>query len=589
MVWLPFSAVRIAVLLIALGLAAGLSQASPAARSGQCGLPDSAPLWIDYAEGSVSFRNEIFGKPGVIAATSGVANSEALRAAGAQTVNWWMKLNRVAGTPTKPTSSATVTAGIEEIFTKAVAASACETPLIVLNELNGSGATTPWTPDNAQYRANVLELLRGLAGRGARPMLLISARPYTSGEALEWWRQAGEVADLVREVYFPAPPVMRKGVVLGSRAMRESFRAGLTPFLAAGIKPERLGLVIGFQSGIGKGGREGLQPTSAWLRFVKLATLSAEQVAKEFRIGSVVSWGWGTFDQAGADADKSKAACTYLWARDEALCDAPTLAGPGFHVSRDEGQIVLPPGARCTVDGKAILTSSMKELAAVTGDKDVALSSLFARLVDSAGRPVSERTVLEIEQSIVDVRFGGSRYAYTRALRAKRATAEIARAIIADQLRRGDIARKLSVSMPTAAEVALYHSLYGALPARHVSTNTAPSWLGGKRRGYALVPPGPAQVLSLETARSTRVVTRDGALSVKALDEILPIGVLPLAVAGDAVRTALVSQARARAFQAWSVKVQGRALSRARCSGDVMPATTTVGLVSYLPFLALDA
>ena len=34
-----------------------------------CGLPDQRPLWLDYAEGSVSFRNDVFGRPGVIAAT----------------------------------------------------------------------------------------------------------------------------------------------------------------------------------------------------------------------------------------------------------------------------------------------------------------------------------------------------------------------------------------------------------------------------------------------------------------------------------------------------------------------------------------
>ena len=42
-------------------------------RSGACGLPDAKPLWIDYAEGSVGFRDAVFGKPGIVAATSGTA------------------------------------------------------------------------------------------------------------------------------------------------------------------------------------------------------------------------------------------------------------------------------------------------------------------------------------------------------------------------------------------------------------------------------------------------------------------------------------------------------------------------------------
>ena len=192
----------------------------------------------------------------------------------------------------------------------------------------------------------------------------------------------------MREVYFPAPPLMRKGAVLASRTMRQKFRQGLAPLLKAGIPPDRLGLVIGFQSGPGKGGREGLQPTATWLRFAKLLTLAAKQVASELKIGSVVSWGWGTFDAAGADADKAKAACVYLWARDPKLCDGPLAAGAGFNASREEGQISLPPATRCKLDGRTISKPEVKVLSALTDDTQVALSALFARLVESQGHPV---------------------------------------------------------------------------------------------------------------------------------------------------------------------------------------------------------
>ena len=181
----------------------------------------------------MSFRNDVFGRPGVIAATSGTVNSADLRARGAQTVYWWMKLNRVAGTPSAPTDAATVAAGIIEIVDKAVAATECPTPVIVLNELNSAGSTTPWTPTNDRYRANVLEVLQGIAARGGHPLLLLSARPYTGGDALAWWQQVGQVAHIVREVYFPAPPLMRTGAVLASRTMRQKFRQGLAPLLKA--------------------------------------------------------------------------------------------------------------------------------------------------------------------------------------------------------------------------------------------------------------------------------------------------------------------------------------------------------------------
>jgi hypothetical protein len=579
------------VILIALlaGVAAGVGHASPAGPGGLCGLPDVRPMWLEYAEGSVSFRNDVFGRPGVVAATSGIVNASELRARGAHTVYWWMKLNRVAGTPSAPTEPATVAAGITEIVDKAIAATECQTPVIVLNELNSAGSTTPWTPTNAQYRANVLEVLRGISARGGRPLLLISARPYVGGDALGWWQQAGEVAEIVREVYFPAPPLMRTGAVLASRTMRQKFRQGLAPLLATGIPPDRLGLVIGFQSGPGKGGREGLQPTAAWLRFTKLATLAAKQVAGELRIGSVVTWGWGTFDTAGADADKPKAACVSLWARDPALCDGAAAAGPGFNASLDEGQIALPPDTRCRVDGTSIPKLGVKALAAVTGDTQVALSALFARLVEMPGHPVADSRVLAVEQAIVSVRFRGSRASYLSALRAKGASLAVARAIITDQLRRQDIARKRQVETPTGAEVSLYHTLYGVLPVRQVRADSAASWLGGRRQGFTLVPPGPLQLLTLPTALSASLVATNGPVRVTAVDEVLPLGAVPLSLARPAVRAALTAQARLQVVETWSVGAQSRALSRALCVGDVLPAAGTVDLAAYLTFLALDA
>jgi hypothetical protein len=586
---------NVAALLIALAVGVGLCGQTSRATNGQaviggvCGLPDQRPLWLDYAEGSVSFRNDVFGRPGVIAATSGTVNSADLRARGAQTVYWWMKLNRVAGTPSVPTDAASVAAGINEIVDKAVAATECPTPVIVLNELNSAASTTPWTPTNDRYRANVLEVLQGIAARGGHPLLLLSARPYTGGDALVWWQQVGQVAHIVREVYFPAPPLMRTGTVLASRTMRQKFRQGLAPLLKAGIPGDRVGLVIGFQSGPGKGGREGLQPTTSWLRFAKLQTLAAKQVASELKIGSVVSWGWGTFDTAGADADKQKAACVYLWARDPKLCDGPLTAGAGFNDSREEGQIALPAATRCKLDSRTISKLEVKVLSALTDDTQVGLSALFARLVESPGHPVAATRVLALERTIIAVRFGGSRSRYLSALRVRGASLAVARAIIADQLRRQDIAKRRDVRLPSSAEISLYHSLYGALPVRQVRADSTASWLGGRRRGFALVPPGPLQLLTLPTALSAALVTTNGPIEVTALDEVLPLGAVPLSLARPAVRAALTAQSRLQAVETWSVGAQSRALSRILCVGDVLPASATVDLASLLPFLALDA
>jgi hypothetical protein len=322
---------------------------------------------------------------------------------------------------------------------------------------------------------------------------------------------------------------------------------------------------------------------------VKLVTLAAKQVSRELRVGSVVTWGWGTFDQAGADVDKPKAACVSLWARDADLCDAPTMAGAGFNASVEEGQIALPADTRCRLDGKAIPKVSVKALAGVTGDTQVALSALFARLVESPGHPVANARVLAVEETIVSVRFGGSRTAYLSALRARGASLPVARSIIADQLRRQDIARRREVADPTGGQISLYHALYGVLPVRQVRADSAASWLGGRRRGFTLVPPGPLQLLTLPTALSASLVTTNGAVRVTALDEVLPLGAVPLTLARPAVRAALTAQARLQAVETWSVGAQSRALSRILCVGDVLPGAATVDLASYLPFLALDA
>jgi hypothetical protein len=219
----------------------------------------------------------------------------------------------------------------------------------------------------------------------------------------------------------------------------------------------------------------------------------------------------------------------------------------------------------------------------------VALSALFGRLVESPGHPVSPDAIAGLEQSIIAVRFHGSRAAYEARLRARRGSVSLARAIIADQLRRQAIGRKLRVTLPTPGQIATFHALYGQLPVREVRADGTPSWLGGRRRGFTLVPPGPVQLLVAPTALKTRLVTGTGPIAVTPLDETMPLGEVPLAAVRGAVRAALTAQARARAFESWSVRAQGRALSRALCTGDVLPAGATVDLASYLPFLALDA
>ena len=53
---------------------------------------------------------------------------------------------------------------------------------------------------------------------------------------------------------------MRQGIILGSRRMRTTMRNAIAAYTAIGIPVSKLGMVLGFQSGPGAGGREGLSP-----------------------------------------------------------------------------------------------------------------------------------------------------------------------------------------------------------------------------------------------------------------------------------------------------------------------------------------
>ena len=317
--------------LLVVAAAAGASALfADAGRAAPCGLPDAQPLHVEFSDGSVRFRNEVFRRPGLVLATNGNVGAEYLRQGGAQTVYWWMKLESLVGTPELAADPATVPAAADRLFAFAVASSACQTPLIALNELHKPTFPIGWTPIHAQYRANVLVLLQRLAERGARPFLLLPSNPYVDREEAVWWQQAAQVADLVREVYFSARTITGHGVLVGSRTLRVRMRDAVDHLTDVGVPPARIGLMLGFQSG-GIYGRHGLQPREAWLRFVKLNALAARHVARERGVGTVWSWGWGTFNTWGADADKPLAACVYLLTRDSSLCDAPSASGPAFN------------------------------------------------------------------------------------------------------------------------------------------------------------------------------------------------------------------------------------------------------------------
>ncbi|MEX2210790.1 MAG: hypothetical protein WD689_03395 [Gaiellaceae bacterium] len=571
----------------AAALLAALVLPGQAAAADPCVLPSSKPLWIDFATPDVE---PTFARPGMLLAASSGEFPARLRAAGARTLYWDMYLKRRVGTPWAPADPAVIEARAQQLYEIAVRQMECTTPVIVLNELFGAQLETPWSASNEVYRANVLALARGLAARGARPMLLLSRAPFTGSEsAVQWWRSVAEVADIVPEVYFGARLLWKDGPILSNRRIRTSLRNAVARLTTIGIPTSRIGLVLGFFSKGTAGGREGLQPDEAWYDVVKWQARAARQVAGELKIASVISWGWAPYSQSATEQDDVPAtACVYLWARDPGarFCDGPAAAGPDFDADLGEGQLVFPAGARCVADGRPISAKGVAGLARLTGDASIAFSISFARAAEAVGPSVSLGRVLAAERRIVGLRFGGSRFAYLAALAEADASLNVARAALADELRRRDMAATMSGAVP-AAEIEAFYASYPELLVRLVRAKPSPWWLGNRARGLALTGVAPESVFAAPEGTKSVVLGLDGSYSVTPLGEAAELGSVPLAQAREPIRVALSNYARLERFERWTLARQRGLLPLTTCRQDLMPQPATIRVSDFLPFLAL--
>lgn len=565
-------------------LAPGASHAAkrPApAYAGTCGLPTTTPLWIDYGWPDMV---DTFAKPGVIVTSTGLGYTQQIKeAANVPTVFFDLNFKNRVGQPATPTDPSTIVDRANRLFDYAAAQVQCSTPTIVENELFGAGLVTPWSETNATYRQNVLVFLQTLAARGAHPVLLVNSTPYTAGDALAWWQQVAQVADIVRESYVPATAVWKAGPIVGNRILRQAYRRGLQDFLSLGIPPQKLGFMVSFATTRGFGGRNGLQPLDAWLQVAKWQALAARTVAAETGAGSIWSWGWGQWSAAEKDPEKTAAACVWLWARNPSLCDGPAEAAD-FDASRTEGQLTLAPGIQCRVDGRALSNAAIQALQQLTGDRDTAFSALYQRIVESREAPIATNTVLAAERFVIATQFNGSRAAYLAALAQAHASLTIARGVLGDELRRARLEATLPARTPTEAEVRTFYTSYPDVQARAVQAKQKASWLGAGKKGLIISAVAP-QLLFSGGART--VWTPLGSVAVKPLGGPTVLGAVPLALARPAIVNALKTFARGEAFERWTEKQQQGALATTICARDDLPQPSAVELSTYLPFLRL--
>ncbi|MGZ4340132.1 MAG: hypothetical protein ACXVQ3_08755 [Gaiellaceae bacterium] len=576
-----------ALAVVAALLAAGRAASDPV-FAGQCGIRSQQTVWADYGWPSLL---PIFGKPGVLLAANTVPGyPDAARATGATTYAFDLKLNRRVGTPSAPADPSTVEAAAESQYQKAIGRSGgCTTPMIVENELFGATIPTPWTASTTQYRADVLAYLQDLAAKGAHPVLLVNKSPYAgSSDAVAWWHSVSKVADIVREVYLPATQIWPLGPILGNRYVRESYRNAVTALTSMGIPANRLGIMISFLSHKGVGGRNGLEPASAWYQVVKWETLSAKKIAREVGLGSIFSWGWQEWNARERDPDKPKAACVWLWARTRSLCNAPQMLGKHFDRSLTVGQILLPHGLVCSAEGLgAVGGRAVGSLAALTGDRDAVLSALFERLVDRSELPVPRHAVLAAQREVVSDSFHGSRSAYIAALRQAHATVWIAVSVLGDELRRARLERHRYAPKPKGGEVAAFYAAYPDLLVRRVRATPTPPWLGA-RTGFAVAQAAPQRLFTLPTGRKSRLATLLGTFAVRPLGPAQPLGALPLSVVRPAIVAALRGFERAQSFEHWTIQQQNHALNRTTCLRDQLPQPAAIDLTQYLPFLRIQ-
>ncbi len=570
-------------------LAAGSASSNPA-FAGQCGIRAQQTVWGEYGWPSLL---PILAKPGTLLAATTRSRTDyaaAARKRGAATYAFDLKMPHKVGTPTAPADPSTIEAAAEDEYQRAVVRTGgCATPLIVENELFGASIPTPWSTSTAQYRVNVLAFLQDLAAKGAHPVLLINKSPFAgSSDAVTWWREVAKVSDIVREVYLPATQIWPLGPILGNRILRQSYRNAVTAITSMGIPATRVGLMLSFLSHKGVGGRNGLRPASAWYQVVKWEALAVKHVAKEVGLGSVFSWGWQEWNKREMDPDKPKAACVWLWARTRRLCDAPRMLGKHFDRSLSAGQIVLPHGAVCRVEGTGTVGGgAVGSLEALTGDREAAMSALFERAVEAAERPVSRRAVLAAQREVIRTSFHGRKSAYLVALRQAHATTGIALAVLGDELRRARLEQPRYAPKPKEDEVSAFYSAYPDLLVRRVRVTPAPPWLAA-RTGFAVEESAPQRLFSLPAGRKSRLSTLLGSFAVKPLGPAQPLGALPLPTVRSAIVAALRGFERAQSFEHWTIAQQNHALNRTICLGDQLPQPAAIDLTEYLPFLRIQ-
>ena len=236
-----------------------------------------------------------------------------------------------------------------------------------------------------------------------------------------------------------------------------------------------------------------------------------ERVAGELRIGSVVTLGLGDVQHRGRRRRQAESRlCLPLGARSGSATGqrAPERTG----TSLDEGQIARCP-RHALSRGQEVVLEARREGADARGPGDPRLRSVRSSPGSSRRRGIQLTTLAGAGRSSGrSSRCASAAHAGPACPRsARRTSLSVARAIIANQLRRQDIAGPggTGEASPTGAEVSRTTRCTGCSPCARCGP-TARLRGSATGKGFTLVPPGPLQLLTSDRLGLPRDHERPG-------------------------------------------------------------------------------
>ena len=555
--------------------------------AGGCGIRAQQTVWGEYGWPSLL---PILAKPGTLLAATTHSGSDyavAARRRGAATYAFDLKLSMKVGTPAAPADPSTIEAAAQAEYQRAVVRSGgCSTPLVVENELFGAKIPTPWAASTAQYRANVLAFLQDLAAQGAHPVLLVNKSPYAgSADAVAWWRSVAKVSDVVREVYLPATRIWPLGPILGNRLLRESYRTAAPTSPSLGIPANRLGIMISFLSHKGVGGRNGLEPASAWYQVVEVGRPLGEASGEGAGAGLGLLLGLAGVEQEGDGSRQAEGGLRLALGAQPSPLQRAADARDGLRPLADRRAARPPTRHRLPHGGHRCHRRRYPHLA----------HGLDRRPRRRAQRPVRAAHRVVGAPGLAARRAcraaGGdpgvvpwaaqrlSRRASPGARRRRHRARGARRRAPACRLEQQRPARR-----PQAGEVAAF---YAAYPTCSSGASTS------RRRRRGSRAPGSR---SPRRHRSGCSRCHGGRRASRPCSGGSPSGRsvprsrsgLPLPAARPAIVAALRGFERAQSFEQWTIGEQNQALNRTICLRDQLPQPAAIDLTEYLPFLRLQ-